>query len=134
MLFPGQIFFTPGNTSELKINLPPDGLGEATDEPEDSGEASSDMDPEMMKAFYEGMSISLYLDIDGEIVSTNATTVEGSRISLLEIDFDKILANPEVFEKLMTNEMETIEQMKSVVSAVPGLAMELNDTVSVVFR
>jgi hypothetical protein len=128
--------FSPGNTAELKVFLPQEDMSTDSSEAEAAAESGSsdDMDPEMLKTFYEGMAISLYLDIDGEIISTDATAREGSRISLLEIKFDKILEDPEVFDSILTNQMETIEQMKAVIGAVPGLSMELKDTVSVTFR
>ena len=39
----------------------------------------------------EGMSIDISVEFDGEIVESNATYVEGSKITLVSVDLGKML-------------------------------------------
>ena len=41
---------------------------------------------QMMKTMFQGFKVAIDLEVEGKIVKTNADYVNGSRITLLEID------------------------------------------------
>jgi hypothetical protein len=82
---------------------------------------------EMMKSMMKGMYVDVSLDIDGRIVKTNAPHVDGRRITIMQVDFDKLLANAEAFKKLQgASDLKTL-------AAVPGLKMITEPKVTVEF-
>jgi hypothetical protein len=54
----------------------------------------------MMKGMMQGLFVDVSLNVDGRIVKTNAPHVEGKRLTLLQLDFDKLLADEAAFQKL----------------------------------
>lgn len=54
----------------------------------------------MMKGMMAGLKMSGILEVNGRIVKTNSPYVVGSAVTLLEVDFDKIAADPVAFAKL----------------------------------
>jgi len=89
---------------------------------------------EMMKAFFKDMSVKLAIVIDGEIVETNATYRDKSQLTLLDMNFGKIIENQKIFDNLNAVQPKTIEEMKGLVKEIPGLKIEMNNPVEVAFR
>jgi len=56
----------------------------------------------MMKVMMQGLFVDVSLNVDGRIVKTNAPHVEGNRLTLLQLDFDKLLADEAAFQKLQS--------------------------------
>jgi hypothetical protein len=56
----------------------------------------------MMKMMMRGLFVDVALNVDGRILKSNANHVEGSRITLLQIDFDKLLADETAFQRLQS--------------------------------
>ncbi len=63
------------------------------------GAATSDADKAqaaqalaMMKMMMRGLYVDVALNVDGRVIKTNAPYVEGSRVTLMQIDFDKLLS------------------------------------------
>ena len=48
---------------------------------------------EMMKKLFDGLKVAIDVDVLGTIVKTNSPYVQGSRVTLLEMDFSQLLAN-----------------------------------------
>ena len=69
----------------------------------------------MMKAMMAGMFVDITLNVDGRIIKTNAPFVKGSDVTLLQLDFDKLLADEAALQKL-----QGATDMKALAS-VPGL-------------
>ena len=65
--------------------------------------------------------------MDGRIIKTNAPYVEGSRVTLMQIDFDKLLADDSALTKL-----QGAKDIKSL-AAVPGLKVVTEPTVTIEF-
>ncbi len=109
-------------TAALEKLAPGLGSGGAGANPEQNQQAL-----QMMKAMMKGLFVDVSLDIDGKIVKTNAPYVAGSRLTLMQIDFDKLLANEAAFLKL-----QSATDLKSL-GAVPGLKVVTEPKVTVEF-
>lgn len=104
---------------------------------EKEGTDKGKVDPqqaEIAKTFFKDMKVRIVVQIDGAIETTNATYRDGSKITLVDLDFNKILEKPAVFEKVSGTQPQTIEEMKTLVQGIEGLKMELIDPVMVKFR
>ncbi|HSC27968.1 MAG TPA: hypothetical protein VLD67_11880 [Vicinamibacterales bacterium] len=82
---------------------------------------------QMMKVMMAGLFVDISLGVDGRIVKTNATHVEGSRITLLQLDFDRLLADDAAMQKL-----QAASDLKAL-AAIPGLKIVAEPTLTVEF-
>jgi hypothetical protein len=147
--------FTKGSPSRLVITLPaqkeaavnksdaPESVKTAEEKPqpdstktiEDTSNKESDAQTqEMMKNLFQDMKLKISLHIEGTIVKTNATYRDGSTITLIEMDFGKIVSNPELFKKLSASKPDSIEETKALLKSVEGLKFEINNPVTVDFK
>jgi hypothetical protein len=53
----------------------------------------------MMKPMLKGLKLKTVLEVDGPIARTNSKLKEGSAVTLLDMDFDKITATEANFKK-----------------------------------
>ena len=54
----------------------------------------------MIKSMFQGFKLDIALEVVGTIVKTNAEYVTGSRLTLLEMDMDALLADEAKFKAL----------------------------------
>jgi hypothetical protein len=81
----------------------------------------------MMKMMMKGLYIDISLAVDGRITKTNAPYVEGSRVTLVQVDFDKLLADEAGFLKLQqASDLKTLKD-------VPGMKIVADPKVTVEF-
>lgn len=57
----------------------------------------------MFKGMFEGARIRTLLTVGGEILETNSPHQDGSSVTLLEVDFDTLLADPASVEAMATS-------------------------------
>lgn len=57
---------------------------------------------QMMKMMFAGFRMGVDVEVGGAIVRTNADHVAGSRVTLLEVDFDALMADETVFKDLQS--------------------------------
>ncbi len=127
--------FKKGPTATVQIHLPDekdsddaqDGAGSAGAEPKQE-------DIDMAKQLYKDMRLTMLVKFNGSIVKTNATHRNGSEITLMDMDFGKIMSNDELVKKLAAAEAESLEATKAYVNNVPGVKVEQNQTVEVQFN
>jgi len=95
---------------------------------------NSEMMLAQMKELFGGMKISLAVEVMGAIVRTNATHREGSKITLMEMDFGKLFEHQENLKKFSAQKPDTIEDAKKMMKDIPGIKVELNKEVTIDFR
>jgi Trk K+ transport system NAD-binding subunit len=78
------------------------------------------------------VNIEIALDVAGAIVKTNSPYVEGSKVTLLEMDFSQLLANQTLLEQVA--EPDSIEEAKKMLQGVKGFKVNLDREVTVEFR
>ena len=130
--------FTPGEDySTLKIRLPKsntDGLEESMTEPEQASPEMEEAELAMMKMMFQGMRFAVRIDCEGEIIETNATNVEGNTVTLLDMNFDKIVNDADKLKRLNAKKPSGIEEVKELLKDIEGLKFELQENVTVRFR
>lgn len=123
--------------STLKIRMPEADTGGSTQESPDKGDMSPEMEEaelQMMKMMFRGMHFAIKIEFNGDIVDTNATNVEGNTVTLLDIDFDKIMNNPEKLKELNKKGPEGIEEAKEILKDIEGLKFEFERDIMVKFE
>lgn len=125
--------FIPGDVSELIIDRPELETGGEEETYKESESDEEGFDDNLIKMM-DGMSVTISLVINGDIVETNATFVDGSKVTLLDIDFGKLLKNKNSLELLEKNPPKNLDEMKEIIKNVPGIKLELQKPVSIKFR
>lgn len=136
--------FTKGSPAKLVISFPSqkkDVVGD-TPSPPDTAKADADstrkgentQESEMMKNLFQDMKVKISLHCEGAIVTTNATYREDSTVTLIEMDFGKIMSNAELLKKLNTAKPQSMEETKALLKNVEGLKIETNNPVTIEFK
>ncbi len=89
---------------------------------------------EMMKMAFQDMRIAMHVEIMGDIVGTNATHVEGTRVTLMDIDFGKLLANEAALQAMAGKKPDSVADMKDLMKLIPGLKFEIEPKVAILFQ
>lgn len=128
--------FVKGNTPQLIIDRPTIELNDETDENNDSDESEQIEDEagEEFVKMMEGMKIDIAIEVEGEIINTNATYVQGSRVTLFQMDFSEMMKNKEGFEEFKKNEPKNIDEMKKYLEKLPGIKLEVEKPVTINFK
>jgi hypothetical protein len=129
--------FTKGSPATLMIYMPEEKETESEEEVEIETDTEDDQDTEWteeMKSIMKDFRIAISIEFEGDIVETNATNVDGSTVTLLEMSFDKIIDDPENLKKLKgLGEHASHEKTKEILKDIPGIKFETNQKVKVVF-
>jgi hypothetical protein len=125
---------TAAKPASLVINLPEEIVDESSGETEEMPSEQSEDMINMFREIFKDMKINVSLEVEGEIIETNATHAEGSKIILMAIDFNEIIRNEQVFRELALENPDTLEETKDLLKDVPGIKVELQDSVELQFE
>lgn len=129
--------FTKGSVSEVQIKMPIKDEN-AEEETENDNEAESDStfekDLSEMKFFMKDLSISIVVNINGEITETNALHREGSLVTLFSLNFGELLNNADKLKELSKINPNNIKELNEVVKDIPGVKIDISDPVVIKFQ
>ena len=129
--------FKKGDPSTLVINFPKPKMDEKskkedeTEEMEDSLATNAQMDK--LIEMFDGMKMAMSFNINGDIEQTDASFVDGSKVTLMEIDFTEIIKHKDVLENLQKSKPETMEQFKEAIGDLAGIKVEFKEQVIIKF-
>ncbi|NTW84304.1 MAG: hypothetical protein HGB36_13250 [Chlorobiaceae bacterium] len=134
-----KFVFSKGEPSKLKILMDQE-PGEKTQSA--TSPATPPADPEqqkmmadLMKQFFKGMRVFLAVDVDGSLVSTNATHRSGKRITLVDVNFDKLIAHPRQFAAFnASGSGASTQQMEKIMKNITGIRVEGRKEVDVIIK
>lgn len=89
----------------------------------------------MLKAMFQGFKINIDLAVAGDIVKTNAEYVTGSRITLLEMDMNALMADEAKFKALQgkLGPSASLSEVKPYLKDIKGIKVD-GPTISVTFK
>ncbi len=89
----------------------------------------------MMKAMFDGFKVAIDVEVLGSIVNTNAEYVEGSRVTLLEMDMGALFADQEKLKALQgkVKPGASLSEVKPYLKDVKGIKID-GPTVNVEFK
>jgi len=115
----------PGASMGVEAGAKPDGMPDLT----------NPMMMNMIKSMFAGFKLNIALEVDGAIVKTNAEYVTGSRLTLLEMDMDALLADEAKLkilqEKLGPN--PSLSAVKPYLKDIKGIKVD-GPTINVQFK
>jgi hypothetical protein len=89
---------------------------------------------EMMKMAFKDMRMSMHVEVAGEVIDSNATHLNGNRVTLIEIAFAEFLDSEEAMTAMASNSDQSVADMKEMMRLIPGLKMEIEPEVSILFE
>jgi hypothetical protein len=131
--------FTKAKPSQLIVNMPAFKPGKDAEKKEakpkaDEFPGGEEMAMAMMKEMFKDMRMTLAIEVNGKIVKTDADNVAGNRVTLMDMDFNKLLANPEKFKALSKAEPKGLEEAKALMKGIDGIKFETKPKVSIAFQ
>jgi hypothetical protein len=114
----------------LKINIPQKDTTDAQSAQPPAAKPSAG-EAAMMKQMFAGMHFAGLIEVNGKITSTNADYVEGSTITLFDIQFDKILDRPEILAQLQASQGSQPSQ--DMLKGVEGIKLDTNKEIDITF-
>lgn len=134
----------PGSPAELVIHWPVDEAKSksvettetaSTDEaPVEQSAEEQEAAMEMMQMAFKDMRMSMHVEVAGSVVDSNATHLNGSRVTLVDIAFAEFLNSEEAMTKMASNSEQSVADMKEMMALIPGLKMEIEPEVTVRFE
>lgn len=134
----------PGSPAELVIHWPVDKAESrsvetaetaSTDEaPVEQSAEEQEAAMEMMQMAFKDMRMSMHVEVAGSVVDSNATHLNGSRVTLVDIAFAEFLNSEEAMTKMASNSEQSVADMKEMMALIPGLKMEIEPEVTVRFE
>jgi len=121
--------FTKGSPAELDITMP-----ESKMPPKPQSDDAQAMAMQAMQQIFKDMKITIAFEFQGSITETNAEYREGSRVTLMEMDFNKLLANPEKFKDLAKGNPQSLQESKGLLKGLPGVKIETAPEITVKFE
>jgi len=130
----GFQFEKRGTSSLLTINMPEQkpgsvgplnqlGMGRGATQ----NSAQNEQAVAMMKMMLKGLYVDVTLAVDGKVIKTNAPYVNGSKVTLVQMDFDKLLASEGALQKLQqANDPRALKD-------IPGLKVVAEPKVTIEF-
>jgi hypothetical protein len=85
---------------------------------------------EMMKAFMKGLKIDVAIQVP-RLVKTSSPYADGGTVTLLSMDFDKVLADPAMLERM--NGATTLAETKAALKDFKGIKINLEPQVTIEF-
>jgi len=131
--------FTKGKVAKLVVKNPPPKPASDTEKKDKAPEPAApagdeEMAKMMMQQMFKDMRIVLAVEVAGKIVKTDAEHVAGSRATFMEMDFNKLMANPEKFAALSKAQPKTLEETKALVKGIDGIRVESKPKVTIDFQ
>lgn len=83
-----------------------------------------------------GLRFSLAVEVNGTIANTNATHRDGTRLTLVDMDFGKLAGGMEKLSGLGAANpgAMTMDQARALWKDVPGVKVDMNEELTVVFQ
>lgn len=134
---PMKFSFERGTPAKLVIHQPEKSFApdSTSGESKDSASAGSDAPSfETMAEMMKGFRISIVIECNGDITETNATYVSGSKVTLMEVDFEQLMRNKDKFEEISKHNPASVLEMKKILEKISGVKMELSNEITVQFK
>lgn len=135
--------FTRGNPATLIVRQQDAPAATATAAPPSPQEQAAKPEgapgaPQLKGAeeMFRGLRVALAIEVNGTITKTNATHRDGSRVTIIDLDWDKLAGGAEQLAGLGLGAQGgdiSLDQAKKLFKNVPGVKVDLNQELRVEF-
>jgi hypothetical protein len=85
----------------------------------------------MVRQMFKGARVSIAVEPAGALVKTSSAFVDGSRVTLLDVDLDTLMADETLSQRLQS--ARSVEDMSAILKDAPGLKVNLDRHVTIEF-
>jgi hypothetical protein len=89
---------------------------------------------EMMKPMLKGLRITVGVEVDGTLVKTNSSYVQGNRVTYLDMDFGALLADEKALKAFGEDMEGSLSEQKAALAKVKGMKVHLEPEMVVEFK
>lgn len=130
--------FKKGSTAKLTIISPQEEDEMDMDMNEEyldseSLEMEDDSMIDQLKQIYKTMHFWLKIKVNGNISNTNALYSEGSEISIIDMNFEKVVENDDLFKHMTSGENPDLEEVRDQLEKI-GVKVDDQEKIEVSFR
>ena len=120
----------PGGNAVLHIHVPPPAIFAG---PDGTGGINPAVVAQLqaLKGMLAGAHLTVAVEPNGTLVKTSSPYVDGQRVTLLELDLDRMLADESFLTRLQA--AGTPDEVRAVVKDAPGLKINLDPEITVEF-
>lgn len=122
--------FAKGAPATLAITMSEPELKPKKEQPE----GMEEMAMQMMQQMFKDMKMNIAVEVDGAIKETNAEYRDGARVTLMEMDFNKLLADPVKFKAVAKANPQTVQEAKKMMKGLDGVKIESATEVKIQFE
>lgn len=122
--------FAKGSPATLTITMPPAKKNAAAGAPEQE----NDQMLAMMKEMFKDMRVSFAVDVQGTIQKTNASHRDGQKVTLLDMEFAKVMADPVKFKAFTKVKDPNTAEAKALLKTIPGVKIETESPITISFQ
>ena len=123
--------FHKGVPARLVVQLPKDAAAPRAVATEKSDDPMND---QMVQQIIKDMRVRIFIKPEGTITETDAQFHNASQVTLMEIDFNKLLANPTKLKAFIKARPRTFEEAKGLVKGINGVKVETKPAITVAFE
>jgi hypothetical protein len=85
----------------------------------------------MLKQMFGGARVTIAVEPAGTLVRTSSPFVEGSRVTLLDVNLDQLLKDETFLPRIQA--AKTADEMKAILQEAPGLKIDFERTITIEF-
>jgi hypothetical protein len=106
----------------------------------ESGKAPQDEKPldenslNMMRSMFKGMRIQYTLELNSQIIKTNAAYTSGNRVTLFDMDFEKLMNEMKPGQSFSQGMFKDANNNLAALKKLPGVKVETQAQVQVEFK
>lgn len=128
--------FQKGSVPMLTIKLPEQDFSKGEGKSKDSVDHQQNDFSDLQKAkqFLKDMRISITMEFAGSIDETDATYVDGNKVTLFDVNFGELLKHEDKLTALQKINPQSFEEAKDILKDIPGIKIEMNRNVIVKFQ
>lgn len=129
--------FASGPPAVLRLRFPrPDSVAlGATPDPAPAPDSTDQaMQRALLQEMLQGGRFRLALRVEGTVLDTDATHHSGDQITLLDVDFDALLADEAGLDRLTTEQPRSFDDVRALLQEIDGLVVEMQPEVVVRFE
>ena len=126
--------FSKGNPALLQVVLPEQEISEPKNDEQQPASEIDENTRQMLEQMYKNMKVEMYISFDGKIVKTNSNYQDGDKVYLLQMDFEKLLEDPQTMEYLASSQAQNPAAMKNMMQNIPGVKVETKPEIFIEFK
>ena len=88
---------------------------------------------EQAKMIFNGLRFGIKVDVQGDLIQTNSPYAEGSKVTLLEMDFAELLNNEDKLKEMSGLKDQSLDDAKHLLKDLKGFKINLDPEVKIEF-